>query len=57
MTEIDRLNRVAMSAARILTDFIDSTMILGVAWGSTITSVSGHLVRKPVRNTQGDSHH
>lgn len=51
-TEIDRLDRVAMSAARILTDFIDSTMILGVAWGSTIASVSRHLVRKPVRNIQ-----
>ena len=52
VSEIDRLDRVAMSAARILTDFIDSTMILGVAWGSTIASVSRHLVRKPVRNTQ-----
>jgi deoxyribonucleoside regulator len=51
-TEVDRLDRVALSAARILTDFIDSTMILGVAWGSTIASVSRHLVRKPVRNTQ-----
>ncbi|MBG6106692.1 sugar-binding transcriptional regulator [Frigoribacterium sp. CG_9.8] len=52
VTEIDRLDRVAMSAARILTDFVDSTMIVGVAWGSTIASVSRHLVRKPVRNTQ-----
>ena len=51
-TEVDRLDRVALSAARILTDFIDSTMIVGVAWGSTIASVSRHLVRKPVRNTQ-----
>lgn len=51
-TEVDRLDRVALSAARILTDFMDSTMILGVAWGSTIASVSRHLVRKPVRNTQ-----
>jgi deoxyribonucleoside regulator len=51
-TEVDRLERVALSAARILNDFVDSTMILGVAWGSTIASVSRHLVRKPVRNTQ-----
>jgi deoxyribonucleoside regulator len=51
-TEVDRLDRVALSAARILTDFVDSSMILGVAWGSTIASVSRHLVRKPVRNTQ-----
>lgn len=51
-TEVDRLDRVALSAARILIDFVDSSMILGVAWGSTIASVSRHLVRKPVRNTQ-----
>ena len=51
-TEVDRLERVALSAARILSEFVDSTMILGVAWGSTIASVSRHLVRKPLRNTQ-----
>lgn len=51
-TEVDRLERVALSAARILTDYIDSTMVLGLAWGSTIASVSRHLVRKPVRNVQ-----
>ena len=52
VTENDRLDRGTISDARILTDFIDLTMILGVAWGSTIVSVSRHLVRKPVRNTQ-----
>lgn len=51
-SEVDRLERVALFAARILSDFVDSTMILGVAWGSTIASVSRNLVRKPVRNTQ-----
>ncbi len=51
-TEVDRLERVALSAARILSDFVDSTMILAAAWGSTIASVSRHLVRKPARNTQ-----
>lgn len=48
--EIDRLERVAMSAARILTDFVDSTSVIGIAWGSTIASVSRHLTRKPVRD-------
>ena len=52
VTENDRLDRVTMSDARILTDFIDSTMIRGVGWGSTIVSVSPYLVRKPVRNSQ-----
>ncbi|HEY0259585.1 MAG TPA: sugar-binding domain-containing protein [Lacisediminihabitans sp.] len=51
-TDLDRLERVALSAARILTDFVDSNMILGVAWGATIASVSRHLVHKPVRGTQ-----
>jgi deoxyribonucleoside regulator len=52
VTEVDRLERVALSAARILSDYVDSTMIVGIAWGSTIASVSRHLVRKPVRNVQ-----
>lgn len=52
VTEVDRLDRVAMSAARILSDYVDSTMIVGIAWGATIASVSRHLVRKPVRNVQ-----
>lgn len=50
-TEVDRLDRVALSAARILSDHVDSTMIIGIAWGSTIASVSRHLTRKSVRNT------
>ena len=51
-TGVVRLERVALSAARILSDFDDSTMILGVAWRSTIASVGRHLARKPLRNTQ-----
>jgi deoxyribonucleoside regulator len=48
--EIDRLERVAMSAARILTDVVNSTSVVGIAWGSTIASVSRHLIKKPVRD-------
>ena len=51
-TGVGRLERVALSAARILSGFVDSTMILGVAWRSTIASVGRHLARKPLRNTQ-----
>jgi len=56
VTEIYRLDRVAMSAARILTDFIDSTMIPGVAWGSTIASVRRHLVRKDADSNGKDAY-
>ena len=51
-TGVVRLERVALSAARILSDFVGSTMILGVAWRSTIASVGRYLARKPLRNTQ-----
>lgn len=51
-TDVDRLERVARSAARILDRYFDSNMIVGVAWGSTISAVSRHLVPKPLHNTQ-----
>lgn len=44
--EVDRLERVAVTAARILTPFFDSNMTMGVAWGSTISAVSRHLPQK-----------
>ncbi|WP_308491441.1 sugar-binding transcriptional regulator [Microbacterium terrisoli] len=43
-SDVDRLERVCMSAARLLNDFIDSGMTVGIAWGSTLTAVSRHLV-------------
>ncbi|GAB2452436.1 DNA-binding transcriptional regulator LsrR (DeoR family) [Conyzicola lurida] len=51
-SDIDRLERVAISAARILTPFFDSNMILGVAWGATINAVSRHLPRKETHNSR-----
>ncbi|HAA79057.1 MAG: transcriptional regulator [Microbacteriaceae bacterium BACL25 MAG-120322-bin65] len=47
-SHIDRLDRVAVSAARMLGDFLDSNMTMGIAWGSTISAVSRHLVKKPL---------
>jgi deoxyribonucleoside regulator len=49
-SHIDRLDRVAVSAARMLGDFLDSNMTMGIAWGSTISAVSRHLVKKPLSN-------
>ncbi|MBK4348778.1 sugar-binding transcriptional regulator [Lacisediminihabitans changchengi] len=51
-SDVDRLERVALSAARLLTRFIDSNMIIGVAWGSTVSAISRHLSMKETSNTQ-----
>jgi len=50
-SHIDRLERVAVSAARMLGDFFSSNMVMGVAWGSTISAVSRHLVKKNTTNS------
>jgi len=51
ISDVDRLERVAMTAGRLLTQYVDSNMVMGVAWGSTVGAISRHLVRKPVHNT------
>ncbi len=51
-SDVDRLERVAMSAGRLLGRFFDSNTVLGVAWGSTISAVSRHLVPKPLTGAE-----
>jgi deoxyribonucleoside regulator len=51
-SDIDRLERVALSAARILGQFFDSNMTLGIAWGSTLGAISRHLVPRATQNSQ-----
>jgi deoxyribonucleoside regulator len=51
-SDIDRLERVALSAARILTPYFDSNMTLGIAWGATINAVSRHLPKKETHNSR-----
>ncbi|MFK4729936.1 sugar-binding domain-containing protein [Agromyces mediolanus] len=51
-SDVDRLDRVALSAARILGRFIDSNQLVGVAWGSTMSAVSRHLVPKATHNSE-----
>ncbi len=46
LSDVDRLERVALTAARLIGRFIDSHMTVGVAWGSTMSAVSRHLPRK-----------
>lgn len=52
ISDIDRLERVAISAARLLDRFIDSNMTVGMAWGSTMNAVSRHLVPKELHNLE-----
>ncbi|KQO99382.1 sugar-binding transcriptional regulator [Leifsonia sp. Leaf264] len=51
-SDVDRLERVALSAARMLGEYIDSNTTLGVAWGATVSAVSRHLVPRSVHDTQ-----
>lgn len=50
-SDADRLERVALSAARLLPRYFDSNMTLGIAWGSTMSAVSRHLVPKATHNS------
>ena len=49
---IDRLDRVALSAARMLGNFFVSGMTMGVAWGSTTTAVSRNLVSRQLSESR-----
>jgi deoxyribonucleoside regulator len=47
--EVERLDQVAKVAARLLMDLFDDEMVLGVAWGTTVSAVARALGRKPTR--------
>ncbi|MBW1637953.1 MULTISPECIES: sugar-binding transcriptional regulator [Microbacterium] len=51
VTEVERLERVALTAGRLLTSFVDSNMVVGVAWGSTISAVSRELGQQETHGT------
>src|SRR5690606_25947211 len=51
VNEVERLERVALTAGRLLSQFIESNMVVGVAWGSTISMVSRSLVQKETHGT------
>ncbi len=50
--DVDRLERVALSVARILGQYFDSNMIMGIAWGSTMSAISRHITPKATHNSQ-----
>jgi deoxyribonucleoside regulator len=45
-TEPERLTQVAVFTARLVMQWMDSDMIMGVAWGTTAAAVAGQLDRK-----------
>jgi deoxyribonucleoside regulator len=47
--EVERLDEVANVAARLLMDLFEDEMVLGVAWGTTVSAVARALGRKPTR--------
>lgn len=49
--ELEILGQVARSAAWILDGLFGSDMVLGIAWGRTVSSVSEYLQRKPTRGS------
>ena len=51
-SDVDRLERVALWAARILASLVESNMTIGVAWGSTMNALSRNLPAKKTHNTQ-----
>jgi deoxyribonucleoside regulator len=50
--EAEWLERVAQYTANYMNSKFDSNMILGIAWGTTTSSVSRHLVLKATHNSQ-----
>lgn len=49
--ELERLDRVATFAGRLLTAYVDSDMVIGVAWGTTVSAVSRRLAPKRTYNS------
>ncbi|MFT4235143.1 MAG: sugar-binding domain-containing protein [Microbacterium sp.] len=51
VAELERLERVAMTAGRIIGQFVESHMTIGLAWGSTMSAISRALPQKNTSDT------
>lgn len=49
--QVDRLDQVALTTARLLGTWFDSDTVLGIAWGTTLAAVARHLPSKPTRGS------
>lgn len=47
----ERLDQVARATARLVSGWFDSDMVLGIAWGTTLSAIAKHLTRKPTRGS------
>lgn len=47
----ERLDQVALTAARMVSSWFDSDMVLGVAWGTTLGAIAKYLSKKPTRGS------
>ena len=47
----DRMEQVAITAAKLLASWFDSDMVMGIAWGTTLAAVSRYLTHKPTRGS------
>lgn len=50
-TEIERLDQVARTTAKLINSWFDSDMVLAIAWGTTLAAVGRHLTAKPTRGS------
>ncbi|MBC7292282.1 MAG: helix-turn-helix domain-containing protein [Actinotalea sp.] len=50
-TEIERLDQVARTTAKLIGSWFDSDMVLAIAWGTTLAAVGRHLSAKPTRGS------
>lgn len=50
--EAEWLSRVVQYAAKYLNSMFDSNMIMGIAWGTTISGISKYLLPKTTHNSQ-----
>lgn len=48
-TEIHRLDQVARIAGQMLTDLVENGTSVGIAWGTTLNSVTHHVIPKDVK--------
>ncbi|MCY0903752.1 sugar-binding transcriptional regulator [Arthrobacter sp. H14-L1] len=46
LNEAEVLERVCIQAARLISPLVESNAVIGVAWGSTLSTLSRHLTRK-----------
>lgn len=50
-TDVERLDQVSRTTAKLIGSWFDSDMVLAIAWGTTLAAVGRHLTPKPTRGS------